>query len=543
MIKKRGKEQPAEEMNWMVYILRCKDNTLYTGATDDIERRFKAHNSGKGAKYTRGRSPVELIYCESCADKPAALRREAAIKRMSRARKLALAGPGGGMKESFEIAPQAKLALNMLNAAGYEAWLVGGCVRDLVMGFAPKDWDMTTSARPDEIMHVFKDFKIIETGLKHGTVTVIVDSMPLEITAYRVDGEYSDKRHPDNVRFTKRLSEDLGRRDFTMNALAYCPEKGLVDCFGGTGDIRAGLIRCVGEPARRFEEDALRILRALRFAATLGFELEENTSRAVMDERSLLDGVAAERVREEMTKLLCGKNASAVLRRYAEVFAAIIPEIAPMFGFEQHNVHHCLSIWEHSVTALENTPPEPALRWAALLHDIGKPDCFSLDEHGSGHFYGHEKRSVEISRQIMSRLHFDNALRDRVLTLIGAHGAPIPAERRIVKRRLNRLGVETFFELLLLFRADNMAQAECERGRQRDYDELERMARDIIAEDDCFSLKKLAVNGHDVMAMGYRGRKVGEILNMLLESVMDGKVSNDREALVKYLFRSEDHDK
>lgn len=517
-------------MTWTVYILRCADGTLYTGMTDDMEKRLKAHNSGKGAKYTRGRTPVEMVYHESCADKSAALKREIAIKKLTRKEKLKLME-----KPDFNISPAAKKAIAMLRAAGYEAWIVGGCVRDLLMRKMPHDWDMTTSAEPEESKEVFKEFHTIDTGIKHGTVTVMMEGEPLEITTYRVDGEYKDNRRPEEVKFTRSLDEDLLRRDFTMNAIAYAPENGLADHYGGKADIELGIIRCVGEATKRFREDGLRILRALRFASVLGFEIEKNTAAAIRAERELLRNISAERIHEELTKLLCGKNAAAVLGEYAEVIGVVMPEILPMVGFEQHNEHHCHDVWEHTVAAVANIPSEPALRWAALFHDMGKPSTFSMGEDGVGHFYGHAPKSAEMADEIMTRLRFDNGSRDRILTLVRHHDGPLEADAKFLKRKLGKLGEKGFFDLVALCRADNMAQAEAYRYRQEHYDEVERIAREILAGDNCFTLKSLAVNGHDLMAIGYKGREVGNALQMLLEAVMDEKVENEKEALLKYL--------
>lgn len=517
-------------MTWTVYILRCADGTLYTGMTDDMEKRLKTHNSGKGAKYTRARLPVEVAYTESCADKSAALRREHAIKQLTRKQKLKLIEGA-----EFGISSAAETAIRMLRAAGCEAWIVGGCVRDLLMGKVPHDWDMTTSSEPEETKAVFKDFHTIDTGIKHGTVTVMMEGEPLEITTYRVDGEYKDNRRPEEVKFTRSLEEDLLRRDFTMNAIAYAPEHGLADPYGGRADIALGIIRCVGEAAKRFNEDGLRILRALRFSATLGFEIEKNTAAAIRGERELLKNISAERIHEELTKLLCGKNAAAVLREYAEVIGVVLPEILPMVGFEQHNEHHCHDVWGHTVAAVENISPESVLRWAALFHDMGKPSTFSMGEDGVGHFYGHAPRSAELADDIMARLRFDNESRERVLTLVRHHDGPLEADAKFLKRKLSKLGEKGFFDLVALCRADNMAQAEAYRHRQEHYDEVERIAREILAGDNCFTLKSLAVNGHDLMAIGYKGKAIGGALQTLLEAVMDEKVENEKTVLIEYL--------
>lgn len=433
----------------------------------------------------------------------------------------------------FKAAPQALRAIEMLRAAGYEAFAVGGCVRDRLMGGEPGDWDITTSALPEETLEVFRQFRTIETGLQHGTVTVLLDGLSLEITTYRVDGDYIDHRHPGSVSFTKTLEDDLKRRDFTMNALAWNPERGLVDVFGGQDDIDKRLIRCVGEAAVRFREDGLRILRALRFAAVLGFAIEEETARAIRGEKELLKNISAERIHVELTKLLCGKHAAKILREFADVLCVPLPELEPMIGFEQHNEHHCHDVWEHTLAVVENSPAEPCLRWAALFHDAGKPGTFSLDESDVGHFYGHAPRSAEMADEIMGRLRFDNESRRRVLLLVRHHDGPLENDAKFLKRKLNKLGEQGFFELLALCRADNMGQAEAYRVRQRHYDDIEKTARELLAGESCFSLKDLAVNGHDLVALGYKGREIGRILDGLLEAVMDEQVENSREALLK----------
>ena len=519
---------------WTVYILKCADGTLYTGVTDDLPRRVAAHNAGRGAKYTRGRGPVEPVYREPAADKSAALKRERELKALSRAEKLQLIEKAGGGL-ALPLPGPVAAALARLGGAGYEAWAVGGCVRDLLLGRVPGDWDLCTAARPEETEAVFAGERLVETGLKHGTVTVLLDGLPLEITTFRADGDYTDHRHPDAVRFSDTLTEDLSRRDFTVNALAYAPGRGVADPFGGEADLRRGLLRAVGEPARRFEEDALRILRALRFAAQLGFTIEEKTAAAMGEKAPLLAFVSAERVREELTKLLCGPAAAPVLREFRDLAAEVLPELRPCFGFEQHNPHHCFDVWEHTLAALAAAPPEPVLRWALLLHDLGKPACFTLDEAGVGHFYGHGKVSAALAETILRRLKFPNAERERVVRLVLTHDAPIPPERKSVRRRLARCGEEDFFLLLALHRADTLAQAERNRPRLQTLDELEALARELLAEAACLSLKDLAVNGNDLLALGLRGPAVGQALRSLLEAVLDERVENEREKLLEFL--------
>lgn len=425
-------------------------------------------------------------------------------------------------------------AIRKLNEAGFEAWAVGGCVRDSVLGKEPHDWDMTTSALPEETMAVFAGHPVIGTGLKHGTVTLLVDHEPLEITTYRVDGSYSDGRRPDSVSFTRSLAEDLARRDFTVNAMAAHPEKGIVDCFGGLEDLKSGVIRCVGEPERRFNEDSLRILRALRFSAVLGFSIEQKTAEALISLRENLSQVAVERIFSEFRRLICGKDAVRVLREFPQVFWEFMPELQPMCGFQQHNPHHIHDVWEHTLFAVENTPPEEVLRLAALLHDVGKPDTFTRDEDGTGHFYGHADASLELARGMLSRLKLDNETKSRVLMLIEYHGADIPARPAAVRRWLGKLGEQGFSDLLAIKWADTLAQAPFCRERLAGLDTLADLAKEILAEEQCFSLRQLAVDGRDLMGMGMKkGPELGRVLKLLLEKVVEGECPNEKEALLR----------
>lgn len=433
------------------------------------------------------------------------------------------------------LPPQAERALNVLHGAGYEAWIVGGAVRDFLTGRAAQDWDIATDALPEQMKPLFAECPVIPTGEKHGTVTVLMDGLPLEITTFRVDGEYSDHRHPDGVRFTRSLREDLARRDFTMNALAYDPRYGICDPFGGADDIRAGIVRCVGDPGRRFEEDALRILRALRFASVFGMGVEADTAGAIHRDRELLTGVAPERVQTELTKLLCGRGAVAVLHAFADVIAVPLPELAPMFGFNQRNPHHDRDVWEHTLAVVDAIPAQDTLRWAALLHDAGKPDSFTADEDGTGHFYGHGERSVELARAVAERLRFDTARKEKLLTLVRWHDLPVTAERNAVLRLLNRFGEEGARALLHLHRADTLGQAPMCRERLSLYDRAETLMDGLLAERACFSLRDLAVNGQDLLALGLSGPAVGRGLKDCLSAVMDGRVPNEREALMRYL--------
>lgn len=441
------------------------------------------------------------------------------------------------MDREFSLSPAAEEALARLHAAGFEAWVVGGCVRDFLLGQPPKDFDVTTSALPEETKAVFADCRVIETGIRHGTVTVLLGGEPLEITTYRVDGGYSDARHPDGVRFTRSLREDAARRDFTMNAMAYAPGLGLRDFFGGQEDVQNAQIRAVGQPEIRFQEDALRILRGLRFASVLGFFLEMETERAARREAGRISGLSAERIAAELDKLLRGKDAGRVLHTYPDILGRAIPELLPMVGFDQRNHHHCYDLLTHTAEAVDHVPPDSALRWAALLHDVGKPQCFALGEDGEGHFYGHGKASTALAGEILHRLRLPKNLRERVETLIRYHDSVLEEDPRAVRRWLNRLGEETFFALLDLQRGDTAALAPAYRTRQVHFDRLEAQARAILAEAPCLQLRDLAVNGHDLMAEGLQGRQIGQVRAFLLDQVLEGTVPNEKAPMMQLVRR------
>lgn len=435
----------------------------------------------------------------------------------------------------MNLPEQVRRALARLEDAGYEAFVVGGAVRDCVRGAGTgTDWDITTSALPEETETIFSGYRVIEAGMKHGTVTVLLDGEPLEITTYRVDGGYSDHRHPDEVRFTRSLREDLRRRDFTMNAMAYSPRTGVVDPFGGQADLAAGVVRCVGEPDRRFQEDALRILRALRFASALGMGIHPDTARAARDNRGLLTSVAAERVRVELTKLLCGADAERVLLEFPDILSVPLPEIGAMVCFDQHNPHHDRDVWAHTAAVTAAIPAQPVLRWAALLHDVGKPPCFSLAEDGVGHFYGHAAESARMADGILRRLRFDTDSREEIVRLIRYHDLPIQPERRPVKRLMNKLGPDTIRRLIELHKADTRGQSAICAGRIAEYDAVAAVLDEILNEKECFSLRDLAVNGTDMMSIGLTGRDIGRALNACLTAVMEEKLPNERAALLEY---------
>ncbi len=437
----------------------------------------------------------------------------------------------------FDIPSGAQHILRTLTDMGYEAYLVGGCVRDMLQGVKPCDWDICTSARPEEAKICFSRQRIVETGLKHGTVTVLAEDGAYEVTTYRTEGPYSDRRRPDYVEFVSSLTSDLARRDFTMNAVAMDLEQNIQDPFGGIEDIRAGLIRCVGEPARRFQEDGLRIMRALRFGAVFGYEIEEQSAQAIHKNCHILKHVAVERINIELCKLLAGPNVGRILRQYPDVFCQFWPQLGPLAALEQNTPWHCWGGWEHTIHALEAAPDDLVLRLAVLLHDVGKPACKSTDEDGVDHFYGHPAVSAQLADQMLQTLKFNTKTREQVTSLVEHHDVQILCQERSIRRWLNRLGTEAFFQLLEVKRADNMGQNyELVKGRLALLDEIKAKAEEIILQKQCVSLKDLAVNGLDVTAAGVsQGPAVGRVLNVLLEKVLSGEFPNERESLLSLI--------
>lgn len=433
----------------------------------------------------------------------------------------------------MDINVNALKILERLGRAGHAAYLVGGCVRDSLMGRTPGDWDICTAALPGQVQALFAGERVIPTGEKHGTVTVLLGDEAFEVTTFRTEGAYSDNRHPEKVDFVADIKADLARRDFTVNAMAYNPQTGLEDPFGGRQDLAARRLRAVGQPEERFNEDGLRIMRALRFAARLGFELEPKLAGAVRCCRGLLAGISAPRLNAELGGLLCGLNAEQVLLDYPEVLAVFMPEIEPMVGFLQHNAYHSLDVWGHTAKSVGAAPPSLELRLTMLLHDIGKPASFSLDEKGVGHFYGHEEQSARLARAILERLCYDKLTTGRVLRLITWHDTPVPP--RSLPRWLNRLGERGLRQLLAVKRADVLAQAQASQpANLAELDALEAALESLLAAGPCYTLKDLAVNGNDLLALGFApGRQVGAVLQALLEAVMEDSLPNQRDALLK----------
>ena len=432
-------------------------------------------------------------------------------------------------------------AVERLEQAGFETWAVGGCVRDSLRGVRPHDWDLCTAAAPEEMLRVFEGEQVIETGLKHGTLTVMLDGSPLEITTYRTDGGYSDGRHPDGVRFVRSIREDLARRDFTVGAMAWHPERGLFDPFEGQNDLKNRILRAVGDPDTRFTEDALRILRGVRFASELGFAIEDNTAAAMRRQLVRLSCVAAERVREELTRLLCGRWAQRTLLKYNDIIGAALPELVPMFGCTQDNPHHCYDVWGHTVRAVGQVPSDPCLRWAMLLHDSGKPACKTVDEQGIGHFRGHPKQSHALAAALLPRLRFSKQDTERILLLVEQHDRPLGDSEKLVRRSLARLGEARFRDLLMIKKGDAVGQ----NTQPWDVGTLcatERMLNEVLRQNACLSLRQLAVNGHDMQALGLGGAAIGEMLSYLLDAVLDDESRNRRETLLR-LARTEMEEK
>ena len=462
-----------------------------------------------------------------------------------------------------KIPEHAAQVLSALEGAGFGAWCVGGCVRDSLLGRTPQDWDVTTAAVPERVLAIFGD-RAVPTGLAHGTVTVRTAGGVVEVTTLRRDGTYRDHRRPQSVTFTDSLEEDLCRRDFTVNAMALDLRGELADPLGGRADLDAGLLRCVGEPDRRFREDALRILRGVRFAAALGFALEQETDRSLRANQALLTQIAPERIWAELKGLLTAPGAAEALRAYPEVIGVLWPEVLDMVGFPQRNRHHCYDVWEHTLHALAQVPPELELRLTMLLHDIGKPGCCTIDASGCGHFKGHPARSplqaadlrpphpaapagphrtahpartAVLAEEMLRRLRADNATRETVVRLVAWHDRNIPRTRPGVASALRQLGETDLRRLLCIKRADNLAQDPAYRAMQEEIGRAEAILDRLLAEGACVSLDQLAVRGGDLLALGLSGPAVGETLEALLDAVIEERLPNDRAVLLEYARR------
>lgn len=443
---------------------------------------------------------------------------------------------------SLDIHHSAKFIIEILENAGYQAYVVGGCVRDALLGKEPHDWDICTSAKPEEVCSLMRKqcLKVIETGLQHGTVTVLTDNWSFEVTTFRVDGEYSDNRRPDHVEFVEDLVKDLSRRDFTINAMAYNDSTGLTDiCDTGWDDLNNKLIRCVGHPDDRFREDALRILRALRFASTYQFKIEEKTAAAIHRNKDLLNNISAERIRDELCKMLLGRGVLDILLEYSDVMAVIIPELEPCIGFEQNNPYHMYTVYEHTARAVKNyLADDISIKMALLLHDIGKPECYSEDEAGIGHFHGHGVVSKRIAEEVMRRLRFDNKTAEEVATLVLYHDADIRPTPAAIRRWLSKIDYEMLQKLLIVRLVDISAQRTTGNKntdpRIADVYAVQHTMQQVLWDNACFKIKDLAVNGNDIMRIcGIEsGPIVGKVLKHLLDKVIDGEIENDANDLI-----------
>lgn len=440
------------------------------------------------------------------------------------------------MKFKINIPADANELIHTLQNNGHSAYIVGGCVRDSILGRTPHDWDICTSATPSQMLEIFKGKKIIETGLQHGTVTVVVNGEPYECTTFRIDGIYSDNRRPDTVTFTDKLVEDLRRRDFTINAMAYNDEEGLIDPFNGMEDIKYKKISCVGFAEDRFGEDALRILRAIRFAAQLEFTIMPGTDREIHKQYKNLENISIERINSEFCKIASSNDFCVELLLYKDVFSLFIPELKDMFDFPQNNPWHIWDVFGHTIHVVEYCDSDDlVVRLAVFFHDFGKPHSYQDEEDGIRHFKGHGKISADMTDSIMKRLRFDNETRNDVVELVYYHDATFEVGKKYVKRWLNKIGEKQFRRLLQVKKADNKAQnLELSSDRIKELSEIEAIIDEVLQEDECFSLKDLAVNGKDLIGVGYKaGKELGNALNKLLQLVIDGDCPNEKEKLLQ----------
>ncbi|MDY4222830.1 MAG: HD domain-containing protein [Candidatus Faecousia sp.] len=422
--------------------------------------------------------------------------------------------------------------LQALERAGYAAYLVGGCVRDDLMGISPQDFDLCTAALPEQTAAVFSGIPQDLTGVRHGTVKLLTEGMEVEITTFRREGSYRDNRHPDWVEFVSDIREDLARRDYTVNAIAYSPSRGYVDPFDGRADLRSGILRCVGEPERRFREDALRILRGMRFAARFGLLPEPATLDAMLSLAPLTDTLARERVYQELSGFLLKAEVTDLLR-FAPILAQVIPELSPTLGFLQHSPHHAYDVFTHTAHVTAAVMPELSLRWAALLHDIGKVPCFSRDENGRGHFKGHAQVSAQMADTVLRRLKAPTQLRETAVWLIDHHMTVLQPEEALLRRSLSRYGRERLELLLCLQEADMKGKGTREHENSQRYPCLREMLSQLDAQEGRLTLKALKINGNDLLELGMSGRQIGDCLNRLLEQVLNGSLPNEKAALIQ----------
>ena len=420
--------------------------------------------------------------------------------------------------------------IDTLESAGYACYAVGGCVRDACLGRTPEDYDLCTNATPDAIKALFTHRTLVLAGEKHGTVGVVTAGGVVEITTFRTEGGYEDSRHPDWVKFVDSVEGDLARRDFTVNAMAYSPTRGFADPFGGREDLKQGILRAVGDPYTRFEEDALRILRGVRFSVRFGLTPEAKTLAAMKDLAPTMEKLASERVFDELCKLLPLVTAQNLLD-FAPILTQVLPELTPTVGFLQHSPHHAYDVFTHTAYVTEAVPGILPLRWAALLHDAGKVAAFSLDENGRGHFYGHAEISAKLAEEALLRLKAPTALRQQVVFLISHHMLNLSAERKPLRRALSKYGEENLMLLLALQEGDFHSKGVV--GESADFSQIRDLLNQLLQEDACLHIKDLAVSGHDLMALGLSGREIGGALEQLLEWVLEEKLPNEKAALLR----------
>lgn len=426
-----------------------------------------------------------------------------------------------------------QFCMGALEAAGFSAYAVGGCVRDALLGLTPHDYDLCTDAAPADTARVFGALPLVRSGEKHGTIGVVIDREVIEITTFRTEGDYQDSRHPGWVRFVSKIEEDLARRDFTVNAMAYSPKTGYLDPFGGQQDLQNRVLRAVGDPSARFTEDSLRILRGVRFAVRFGLCPDPETEQAMTALAPLMEKLARERVFDELCKLLPRVTAQDLLR-FAPILTAVIPELAPAVGFLQHNYHHAYDVFTHIAHVVEALPEDPVLRWAGLLHDVGKPAAFTMDEQGQGHFQGHAAQGADRADEILRRLKAPTALREQVVFLVGHHMTPMLPDKRLLRRRLGRYGEKAVRDLLALQKADYSSKGTGVMKEPEYFRETEALLDRILNEDACFTVKDLAVDGRDLLALGFApGPKLGACLEALLRQVQDEVLPNEKEPLLQ----------
>lgn len=437
------------------------------------------------------------------------------------------------MERNIQLPRNVNYIIDTITKAGYEAYAMGGCIRDSLLGREPEDFDITTSASPQVVKELFA--RTVDTGIKHGTVTVLLQKEMYEVTTYRIDGEYEDHRHPKEVIFTANLLEDLKRRDFTINAMAYNEENGLVDPFEGEKDLERKIIRCVGNPMERFTEDALRMMRAVRFSAQLGYTIEENTREAIEKLAPSLRAISAERIQTELVKLVISPHPSFLRIAYETgITAVIMPEFDRCMKTEQHNPHHCYSVGEHILCAMEHIKADKILRLTMLFHDMGKPLTLTTDEEGISHFHGHPEVSAAIAKDILHRLKFDNKTIYYVTNLVRYHDLKVEPRKKTVRHAISKIGEELFAYLFDVKRADFLAQSTFRRQeKEQELQALYGVYQEILDKKECVSLKSLAVTGKDLIAAGVEeGPRVGEELKRLLELVLDEPEKNTKEYLL-----------